>query len=296
MKPVTLILREQMRLMKPILTNKNVLSAARVAQDKIGSLGARSNSDKISFEDINLGAFPATWAHPTDRAESKKVIMYLHGGGYTAGGLEYARGFGSMLACATGRRVLCPAYRLAPENIFPCALEDALCAYRYLLLNVKSSSDICLVGESAGGGLEYCLIHKLKELGLPLPAAVVAISPWVDLSDSGASHICNATRDPGLSKELLDFYADCYMGDRDRKQPLASPLYGDLSGFPPSYIVASQDEVLLSDSESMAKRLADAKSPVKLVVFPGMWHAFVLYGVPEAQKALSYISEFIGGF
>lgn len=296
MKPVTLLLREQMRLLKPILTSKNVLSAARIAQDKAGELGARSNSDKVRFEDISLGSFSASWAIPADCAESKKVILYLHGGGYTAGGLDYARGFGSVLACSTGRRVLCPAYRLAPENIFPCALDDALLAYRYLLMNVESASDICLAGESAGGGLEYCLIHKLKELNLPLPAAVVAISPWVDLTESGNSHISNASRDPSLSKELLDFYAECYVPTGDKGQPLASPLFGDLAGFPPSYIVASEDEVLLSDSEVMAKKLVKAGCSVELVVFPGMWHAFVLYGVPEAQKALSYISEFIGGF
>lgn len=296
MKPVTLLLREQMKLLKPILTNKNVLAAARIAQDKAGELGAHSNEDTVSFEDVKIGDLTASWARPINAPKSDKIIMYIHGGGYTAGGLEYSKGFGSMLANSTGRRTLCVAYRLAPESKFPCAVEDVLCAYQYLLLNKFQPKNIVFAGESAGGGLEYCLIHKLKSLKLPLPAAVVAISPWVDISNSGESHVFNAKADPSISKELLDYYADCYIGDKNKRDPLASPIFGNLSGFPDSFIVASRDEVLLSDSRAMAKKLHESGVRVTLVEYPAMWHAFVLYNVPESQKALAQITDFIGEY
>lgn len=296
MNPVTILVREQMRLMKPILTSKNVLAAARIAQDKAGELGARSNAGRVRFENVDFADFSCAWAIPDNEPSNNKVVLYLHGGGYTAGGIEYARGFGSVLAAETGRKVLCVAYRLAPEVKFPAALDDSVCAYKYLLTLVNSPRDIVFAGESAGGGLCYALIHRLKELKLPLPAGVAAISPWADLSQSGPSHTENAENDPGMSKELLDFYAACYLGSHSALDPLASPVWGDLSGFPKSLIIASQNEVLLSDSELLARSLSKNGSEVNLIVFRGMWHAFVLYGVPEAQKAVGLIKDFIGEF
>ena len=159
-------------------------------------------------------------------------ILYLHGGGYTCGGLDYALGFGSTLADESGAKVFCAAYRLAPEAPFPAAVEDALESYRYLLDKGYAPKKICLCGESAGGGLCFSLCLRLKELGLPLPGSVIAISPWTDLTLSGESFRTNLERDVSLSQEQLAFYTRCYT--QEPQTPLASPLFGDLTGLPPS--------------------------------------------------------------
>ena len=137
-------------------------------------------------------------------------MLYLHGGGYTCGNLDYAKGFAATLADECGVRVFCAAYRLAPEDPFPAALDDAVVSYQYLLSKGYGPNQILLCGESAGGGLCYALCLRLKQLKLPLPCGIIAISPWTDLTQSGATFDENRDNDPSLSKELLDFYSACY--------------------------------------------------------------------------------------
>ena len=156
---------------------------------------------------VRCSAFSAAWVLPRD-LRREGVALYLHGGGYTCGSLEYARGFGSALADECGTRVFCCASRLAPEHPFPAAVEDALESYQYLLN--KGYTRITLCGESAGGGLCYALCLRLKELKLPLPCCILAISPWVNLTNTGASYETNAESDPTLTKAILDYYARCY--------------------------------------------------------------------------------------
>ena len=163
--------------------------------------------------------------------ETKAVILYLHGGAYVAGDIEYAKGFAGILAAETQQRVLSIAYRLAPENPFPAAVDDALAAYEYLLHNGYKAGDISLVGESAGGGLVYCLCQYIKQKNIPLPAALVGISPWTDLTFSGASYERNSKKDPSLSKDVLREHAEAYAKGQ-AANPLVSPIFGDLSGFP----------------------------------------------------------------
>ena len=208
--------------------------------------------------------------------------------------MEYATGFGSVLAAECGLRTLCIAYRLAPENPYPAALEDALEAYRYLLQKGYHPEQIALFGESAGGGLCYALCLKLRELELPQPGCIIAHSPWTDLTASGESYETNRDIDPSLTREMLDFYADCYTADR--KCPFVSPLLGELKGLPPSLILVGSEEILLSDSKKLHQKLQSAGVHCELVVTPDRWHVYLLYGFDEDKKDYITINRFLNSY
>jgi monoterpene epsilon-lactone hydrolase len=286
---ISTLLKAQIILLNPLLNNME-LATLRVLQDSLGSLGTRAAAHKAEFEQVDLGTCQASWVLPNDD-RTGKAALYLHGGSYSAGSLEYAQGFGGMLALETGRDTLCLGYRLAPEDPFPAALEDALVAYR-LLLTRFLPKDIAIVGESAGGGLCFCLALKLKQEGLPQPGRIVAMSPWVDLSVS--LDACRAMkRDPMISCDGLVASAALYLNGHDPRDPLASPLYGDLSGLPGFLIITGGDEILLGESEEMHRRLREAGVPGELHVEEGMWHAYPLYPVPEARQAQAMMRDFL---
>lgn len=261
----------------------------RKAQDRLGVLGAAALKGRVGFGSAGIDGVNACWATPRE-PERDCAILYLHGGGYVAGGLLYACGFGSVLADRTQRNVLCVAYRLAPEYVFPAALDDALLAYRYLLKSYDPSR-IAFVGESAGGGLCYALTLRLKAENLPLPSCIAAISPWTDLTMSGVSS-ATCRNDPSLSCESLSMYARLYAGE-DTRNPFVSPLYGELSNMPPSLIFAGSEELLLEDSVRIGRRLNEAGSRCEVHVEPGMWHVYPLFGIHESKAALERINEFI---
>lgn len=284
------LLRMQLSVLKPWLDG-TTLDTSRALQQKIGLLQARTHQKFVNFEPRCFERFEAEWVIPKCDAEDG-IILYLHGGGYVAGDLEYARGFGSILSVKIGRKVFCPAYRLAPEHPFPAALEDALESYRYLLGEGFSPGKITLCGESAGGGLIFSLTMKLRELGLPMPRGIVAISPWTDLTLSGGSYAANMACDPSLTRERLQCYASLYAGD-ETANPYVSPLFGQLSGFPPSLIFVGGDEVLLDDSVRLNARLLACGCRSELVVTPGMWHVYTLYGIAEARRDFRKIDSFM---
>ena len=282
-------IRTQLSLLRPLL-NSCTLETIRTGQNMAGELMGFRHRSRVVVKDHPFPQFQSSWVIPKDERR-QGVILYLHGGGYTCGDLEYAKGFGATLACECGVKILCVAYRLAPEHPFPAALDDAVEGYRYLLSKGYAPEHITLCGESAGGGLCYCLCLKLRELGLPLPGGILAISPWTDLTSSGSSYEDNKEKDPSMSVELLDFFADCYA--ENRKDPLVSPLFGDLSDMPPSLIFAGEDEIMLSDSRDLHEKLLSAGSRSQLTVTPGRWHAYLLYDMDENQKDFSAINRFL---
>ena len=250
--------------LKPLFAART-LKASRKAQHRIGELMESRFKNQVFQKERLFDNFDSVWLLPKDERRGG-VILYLHGGGYAFGDLEYAKGFGSLLAVQTGTRVFCPAYRLAPENPFPAALDDAVSAYKYLISKGYNAKKITLCGESAGGGLCFALCLRLKSEGLPLPSGIIAISPWTDMTASGVSYEENKDSDPTMTKEMLGFYADCYTNDR--KNPLVSPLFGDLSDMPPSIIFAAENEIMRSDSESLYNALIKAGAKSKLFLKP----------------------------
>ena len=269
--------RAQLNLFKPIMTSCS-LEASRKGQDKLGELMTALHRSEIMTKNHDFQHFQGAWIMPQDQRRGG-VVLYLHGGGYTCGSLEYAKGFSSVLAAECGVRVFCAAYRLAPEHRYPAALEDALEAYQYLLKKGYAGHQILLCGESAGGGLIYALCLKLKALGLPLPCGLIGISPWTDLTGSGRSYEENREVDPSMSPELLQFYAKCYTDDP--ADPLCSPLFGDVTGFPPSLLFVGGDEVMLDDTRLLHEKLLKSGCRSKMIVAPERWHAYVLYCLSE---------------
>lgn len=283
------VIRSQLNLLKPLLTGLS-LETTRKGQERIGQLMSFLHRHEVVIKRHDFSAFQAAWVLPRDKRR-QGVMLYLHGGGYTCGDLDYATGFGSTLATDCGCRVFCPAYRLAPEHPFPAALEDALTAYRYLLDKGYTPRQISLCGESAGGGLCYSLCLKLREEGLPLPGGIIAISPWTDMTASGESYASNRDKDPSMTIEQLRFFSECYT--KDPTDPMVSPLFGDLTGLPPSLIFVGGDEIMRSDSTLLHLSLQEKGCASQLVVAPERWHGYVLYGLEENREDTDTINRFL---
>lgn len=289
MSPSAKSVRNQISMAQPFLRNFSV-DTVRKGQNLIGEMMSFKHRNQVLVHKHSFEHFESAWVLPKDERR-QGVILYLHGGGYTCGDLEYAKGFGSTLATECGVRVFCPAYRLAPEHPFPAALEDVLAAYQYLLSKGYSPKRITLCGESAGGGLCYSLCLKLKELGMSQPASILAISPWVDLTASGESYETRKNRDIALSAQLLEAYTKNYT--TDPTDVYVSPLLGELSNLPPSLIFVGEDEILLSDSQRMHEKLLAAGCKSHLTVTPERWHGYLLYGLEEDRKDWSVIGRFL---
>ena len=281
--------RSRLTMLRSVMKNFS-LESSRKGQRMLGELMEFKHRKMVIIKDHPFEKFAAAWVIPKDERR-QGVILYLHGGGYACGDLEYAKGYGSTLAVRCGIRVFSPAYRLAPESPFPAALEDALESYRYLLKKGYDPRQIALCGESAGGGLIYALCLKLKEENLPLPGGLIAMSPWTDLTSSGESYETNRDVDPNMTVEQLQFYTRCYT--TDPKNPLASPIFGNLEGLPPSLIFVGGDEIMLSDAADMHKNLLAAGCKSKLVVAPERWHAYVLYELAENEEDYDTINHFL---
>jgi monoterpene epsilon-lactone hydrolase len=229
------------------------------------------------------------------RSRSSHQIFYLHGGGYVSGSSAFYRDFIWRIADASAAGVLCVNYRLAPEYPFPAALDDAVNAYRWLLANGAAPERTSLMGDSAGGGLVFATLLRLKEQGLPMPAAAVALSPWTDLALTGESFGTNAYNDPMLRPERAANCAQMYLDGADPRDCYASPLYGNLGGLPPTLIQVGSDEILLDDSIRMAERLRSAGCDVEIEVWPRMPHVWQVYArvLPEGRQAIARIGDFL---
>ncbi len=283
------LIRSQMAMLKPLLRSCS-LETMRRGQDLIGDLMQVGKSDRFLLKKHDFEGFSGYWVVPKDERR-QGVILYLHGGGFTCGGIEYAKGFGITLAEHFGVKVFCPGYRLAPENPFPTAPEDCLTAYEYLLNKGYAPEHITLCGESAGGGLCYSLCLMLRQRSLPMPSGIIAISPWVDLMLSGESYEKNQESDPSLSVEFLRHCVGCYGGDP--ADPMVSPLYADLTDMPPSLIFVAENELLYSDSQLLHEALKHFGCVSQLRIKPQRWHAYVVYGLREDHNDFQEINRFL---
>lgn len=248
----------------------------------------------VRVQPVVIGSADGDWL-TTPGATSERTILYLHGGAYVLCSAHAYREMASRIARAAGARTLVLNYRLAPENPFPAAVEDATAAYRSLLAQGIKPASIVIAGDSAGGGLTLATLVSLRDTGLPLPSGAVCISPWIDLECTGGTMMTKADVDPLCTKDSLLEEADKYLAGENPRHPLASPLYADLKNLPPLLIQVGTEETLLDDAHRLAKRAREAGVPVTLDVFDGMphvWHVFASY-LPEAQEAIDQIGIFV---
>ncbi len=250
--------------------------------------------EDVKREPVNAGGIPGEWiAAPA--AAPERVIYYLHGGYYVIGSINTHRQMVSRLSRAAGARALAIDYRLAPENPFPAAVEDASAAYRWLLSTGVDPARVVIAGDSAGGGLTVATLVALRDAGDPLPAAAVCLSPWVDMEGLGESMTTKADLDPMIQPGDIQEGAKAYLGGADPRTPLAAPLYADLTGLPPLLIHVGSSETLLDDSTRLAQRAKAAGVDVNLQVWDEMIHVFQFFAamLPEGQQAIDRIGEFI---
>lgn len=291
MKISTKILRKELEFSKPFMDRLD-LQTSRLGQDKMGEIMLKTHKKGLVITDDPADGYEASLIH--NKKGRKGLLMYLHGGGYVAGSLDYARGFGSVISEKFGIDVYAVGYRLAPEDPYPAALDDVESAYERLLGRGYDPSRIIVCGESAGGGLCYCLMNRLNEKGRPLPKGIIAISPWVDLTQSGTSYELNRDIDPSMSKERLDYFASQYASEEARKTDrCVSPVLFEMRNMPPSLIFSGGDEVMADDSRRLDMRLRDGGNRSELHIREGMWHAYVLYGMKEAKEDYKRMGSFI---
>jgi epsilon-lactone hydrolase len=248
----------------------------------------------VRREQVSAGGVPAEWV-VAPGAEDDRAILYLHGGGYVIGSIATHRELASRISRASGARVLVIDYRLAPEHPFPAAVEDSVTAYRWLLGQGISPERLVVAGDSAGGGLTLATLIKVRDDGLPLPAAGVCLSPWTDLEGIGESMTSRADLDPMVAKPGLDSMAKAYIGDADIRSPLAAPLYAELRGLPPLLIQVGTAEVLYDDSTRFAERARAAGVDVTLEPWQDMVHVWQVFAamLDEGQQAIDRIGEFV---
>ncbi len=227
-------------------------------------------------------------------ARDDACILHFHGGGYVIGSAPLYRDFTWRIGAEARTSVLYFDYRLAPEHPFPAALDDAVTVYRWLAARIDPRR-IAVVGDSAGGGLALGTLCRLRDEGLPLPAAAVAISPWTDLALTGPSLQSNAAADPMMDVTRLPAFADLYLAGADARHPYASPLHGDAAGLPPTLIQVGSDEILRDDALRMAARLQEAGCNAEIEVWPRMPHAWHLYAriLPEGREAIARAGRFV---
>lgn len=263
----------------------------RHSQDQVGALFG--NAKDIQIREFQIKDREAEWVSVTRAHMKKYVILYCHGGGYSTGSRLYARTLTTKLAETTSMDVLAFDYRLAPEHPYPAACEDAMKAWDYLMLLGYGARDVIVAGDSAGGNLALSLVLKLKEEQRLLPRGLVLLSPWTDLTASGKTHTTRAPVDPVLDADYLRKMTENYAAGRELTDPLISPLFGDFEGFPPTYIQVGDNEMLLSDSTMLHKKLVAANVSAKIDVFKGMWHVFQMSPFKTAGEAMEKNAEFI---
>jgi monoterpene epsilon-lactone hydrolase len=248
----------------------------------------------VDCKPVDAGGIPAEWVTIPESVE-ERYIYYLHGGGYVVGSISTHHEMTSRLSRAAKARVLAIDYRLAPENPFPAAVEDALTGYRWLLSQGVGPARVVMAGESAGGGLTMASLVALRDAGEPLPAAAVAVSPWVDMEALGESMVTRANSDPMVQREGLLTHARYYLGNADPRTPLASPIYADLTGLPPLLVQVGTAEVLFDDATRLAERAKSAGVKVVFEPWEDMIHAWHMFAatLPEGQQAIDRIGEFV---
>lgn len=248
----------------------------------------------VRIESVTAGERPAELLVPHG-ARGDAVILYLHGGAYILGSVATHRGLAASIAKAAGVSVLIVDYRLAPEHPFPAAIDDAVAAYRWLRRQGFAPERTAIAGDSAGGGLTLATAVRLRDEGDFIPGALLLLSPWADLTQSGETITTKAAVDLTLPLAMLTEGAGAYLGQGDAAQPYASPVFADLRGLPPMLLQVGDQEILLSDATRIAAGARAAGVRATLDVWPGMWHVWHAFPVPEGRAAIQQAGTWLRG-
>jgi len=249
----------------------------------------------VDYIETAAGGVPAMWAVPK-QSIGDRVVLYLHGGGFISGSMYTHRKLAGHFAKAIGCRVLVIDYLHTPEFVYPAQINQALASYNWLLDQGIQANHIAFAGDSAGGGLAVGLSLLIRDQGLPMPAAIMAISPWFDMMSTGKSLDFNEGKDHLFHKQWIKDMAGMYLGaDGDPRDPYASPLYADLKGLPPVYIHVGGNELLLDDSVRLASFAKKTGVDVSLDIFPGMQHSFQMTvgRAPEADDSIARFTTWV---
>lgn len=268
-------------------------AARRQRLDEIGSVWPVA--DDITLEAVDIDGVAAEWSIAPG-SDASRVLLYFHGGGYCSGSIRSHRRLVTEAGRAAGVRTLALAYRLAPEARFPAAVDDAMKAWRFLRRSGIAAEGIIVGGDSAGGGMTLALLTSLRDQGAALPACGWLISPWTDMTLSGATLATKDSVDPLIHAGYLAELADAYLGPGfDRRDPRVSPLYADLQGLPPLLIQVGSAETLLADATRLAEAAGAADVAVTLEIWPRMIHAWPLWNarLQEGRKALVAAGAFM---
>ncbi len=253
--------------------------------------GLTAEPGGIDYLEVEVAGLPALWAVPKGSPEDH-VILSVHGGGGASGSIYTHRKLFGHLAKAVGARALLTEYRQAQH---PAPLEDTMTAYRWLLGQGVDAGHVAVAGDSVGGGLSITTMLRAPELGLPAAAALMLMSPWVDMTVSNQTFETNRQTEAFFYQEVVAALATMYLGGAEPKDPLASPLYADLSGLPPTYIQVGGDETLLGESLQFDENARQAGADVRLEVFPGQLHTFQMAAgySPESDDAIRKLAEWV---
>lgn len=262
----------------------------RATMDKIDLL---PRPRRVDYLDTLIGGVPAIVATPT-AVQPDRHILYIHGGAYVVGSPRSHIGMCARLAKRAAATVSVIDYRLAPEHLYPAAIDDCVAAYRAIIADVDPSL-VTIAGDSAGGGAALATLGALRAAGDPLPGAAYVLSPWTDLTGSGESVVTRASHDPMFDGTGLVEAAQTYAGATPLDDPGVSPLFADPTGYPPTLIQTGMDEILLSDSTRLAERYEAAGVEVRLDLRDDMWHVYQIMAgfMPEATDALIRAAAFI---
>lgn len=275
----------------PETMNVEDLEKQRKGQELLGRLVAPMAG--MSWEPFELDGMNCAWVRPHRGHDRRRAILYCHGGGYTSGNLGYSRPLASKFSHTTGWETLSFEYRLAPEHPYPAAVEDAETAWDYLMYLGYGAKNVTVAGDSAGGNLALVLCHRLKAAGRKLPGRLVLLSPWTDMTASGASYTERAELDPSITLDYIQAVRNAYAGGADLQDPMLSPLFGDFAGFPPTLIQVGSNELLYSDAEALRDRMVEAGAVCRMEEWKDMWHVFQMFPIKKAAQAMDSVGKFL---
>jgi acetyl esterase/lipase len=294
---MTKMIRPEVEALRQQFRDRDILGMSKVEQmrESVEQLAIIDPApENVNCQPVAIGDVRAEWVRPP-AVRSDRALLYLHGGGYVIGSVNSHRALIARVAQSANVQALGLDYRRAPEHPFPAPVEDASEAYRWMLTHGLSANHIAIVGDSAGGGLVFAVLVSIRDARLPMPACGVAISPWTDLEALGKSYSTNSDFDNLCHRRGILNLAQLYLAGHDPREPLAAPLYADLTALPPLLIHVTGDETLLDDSTRIAERAREYGVNVTLKTWSEMPHVFQLFlpSIPESQASLSEIGEFI---